>query len=72
MKIRLPFSQDTRIITRFALFPIRIQNEIRWLEKVTIKQEYRPDLRMFGWYNDSFCKTKAAQAGKGETDGFGT
>ena len=30
---------DERVITKFALLPIKVQNgEVRWLEKVTIKQ----------------------------------
>jgi len=31
---------DKRIITKFALLPIRIDNETRWLQMVTIDQEY--------------------------------
>ncbi len=30
---------DTRITKKFAIFPIRIDNEIRWLEFVRIKWE---------------------------------
>lgn len=31
---------STKIRSRFALFPIRIDNEVRWLEKVTVKYFY--------------------------------
>ena len=31
---------EQRIIKKFAWFPIEIDREIRWLEKVAIKQRY--------------------------------
>lgn len=31
---------ETRIKTFFAIFPITIGTETRWLEKVTVEQEY--------------------------------
>ena len=31
---------DTRVVKRFLLFPLRIDNEIRWLETARIVQEY--------------------------------
>jgi hypothetical protein len=30
-----------RVKTWFALFPVSIGRETRWLEKVTVKQEYK-------------------------------
>lgn len=38
-----PYPEDgeTRIITRFLLFPKEINNEYRWLESVKIEQFYR-------------------------------
>ena len=30
-----------RVKTWFALFPITIQRETRWFERVTVKQEYK-------------------------------
>lgn len=46
---------DERIRIFFAIFPITARNksgrwEIRWLEKVTIKQSLMPS----GWYTDKF------------------
>lgn len=35
-----PRYRDTKIVTKFAFFPITIGRETRWLEKVTIKMEY--------------------------------
>lgn len=31
---------DRRIIKKFAWFPIEIDREVRWLEKVVIEQKY--------------------------------
>lgn len=33
---------ERRTITKFALIPIQIEEEVRWLEKVTLIQEVRP------------------------------
>lgn len=46
-----------RIVKRFAIFPILISGEYRWLETVYIKQIYRYDFeRMFEfyWENEQF------------------
>lgn len=40
MKWRMPFDGQTRIVKRFALFPIRLQGECRWLEMCYIEQKY--------------------------------
>lgn len=40
MRWKLPKSRDTRIITKFLLFPRKVGNEIRWLETVKIKQRF--------------------------------
>ena len=40
MRWTKPNLGDERIITIFALFPITLNNETRWLEKCTIKQRY--------------------------------
>lgn len=32
---------DTRIISKFLLFPKYLENELRWLEYVQIEQVYR-------------------------------
>lgn len=43
-----------RIREHFAFFPITIEGETRWLEKVKYKQEwYAPD-GAWGWYNVEF------------------
>ena len=40
MKWYKPAHGSAKIRSRFALFPIRIGNEIRWLEKVTVMYSY--------------------------------
>lgn len=45
---------STRTIKRFALLPVTIDHETRWLELVCIEQTYRPDIKLFGWYNERF------------------
>ena len=45
---------STRKIKRFALLPVTIDYETRWFEVVRIEQVYRPDLKLFGWYNERF------------------
>lgn len=44
----------TRIIRRFAIFPIIICGEYRWLETVYIIQRYNHNNIFLPWYNDSF------------------
>lgn len=39
-KLENPNNQDTKIERKFALFPIRIDEEVRWLEFVTIKYRF--------------------------------
>ena len=41
MRWRTPKCGDKKTVTKFAFFPIQIDNEVRWLEKVTIEMEYR-------------------------------
>lgn len=40
MKWSRPYIGDTRIIRRFALFPIKTNDEIYWLTWVTICQSW--------------------------------
>ena len=41
---------DYRLIKRFALLPIKVNNEYRWLETCYIVQE-----RWYSWYEASWC-----------------
>ena len=43
---------DTRIIKKFLWLPVWIDNEIRWLERAVIEQEYRAYM---GWENIMWC-----------------
>lgn len=54
MKIKRWIPHSTRKISRFAFLPITINYETRWMEMVHIEQTYRPDLKLFGWYNERF------------------
>lgn len=46
---------DKRIVTRFALFPIKIQGEVRWLELCKIEQDaYDTDFYTYPWHNIRF------------------
>lgn len=43
---------DRRIVTRFLLFPKRINREVRWLEKATWEESYKyknSSLSLKGW-----------------------
>lgn len=44
-------SGATMSISWFALFPVRVKNETRWLERVTVEYEYFPGYltAMPGW-----------------------
>lgn len=54
MRWTLLHNKDIRIIKRFALLPIRIDYEVRWLETVYIRQEYYN-----GWHNDGFVDKRS-------------
>ena len=53
-KIDNPSDGDTRIIRRFALFPICTKNEMRWLEWVYIEQRWSDNYADDGWHNYRF------------------
>ena len=62
MKKQLPKVDDRRVKTWFAFFPVDIDGERRWLEIVTVMQEWRttsafliPDY----WANIEFVDRKA-------------
>ena len=46
-----------RIVKRFAIFPVCIDGEYRWLETVYIRQTFRHEwerINAFYWHNDYF------------------
>ena len=51
-----PWLGCERIIKKFAILPIKIDYEIRWLETVTIKQKYAYHLSYVDacWHNICF------------------
>ena len=48
-----PKDGDTRVVTRFLFLPCRIENESRWLEIASVKQEY-----VWGWYEGWWVNTE--------------
>ena len=42
---------DTREVTKFALFPIKVDGVIYWLEKITIHQSFNTS-KYGKWSND--------------------
>ncbi|MDU4953778.1 hypothetical protein HF846_04140 [Clostridium cadaveris] len=54
MRFRVPRNGDSRVKTKFAILPITINGDMRWLEKVKIRQYYN---EYYGkWKNDYFIK----------------
>ena len=53
---RKPYHGQQRIVTRFALFPVKTEDgEVRWLERVNIMQTYL--INPSGhWVNDYFIE----------------
>lgn len=49
-----PQMDDKRTKTFFAVFPVTIGNERRWLEKVTVEQEY--ECHFMGFDDGSSCE----------------
>jgi hypothetical protein len=59
-----PKPGQSRVITKFAWFPVRIGNETRWLETVHLHQEYESyyfdewlDGHEYCWVNKSFAES---------------
>jgi hypothetical protein len=53
MKKKLPKFGETRIVSRFLLFPLSLGRERRWLERVKIKQMYR-NYRYNIWFTEGW------------------
>jgi len=45
-----------RVRTWFAIFPVSIDGEIRWLERVYVLQEWYAPRNRWGWYNQKFVE----------------
>lgn len=46
-----PVRGDERIITKFLLFPKNIDDDVRWLERVSYKQKYTRENYEYGCYH---------------------
>lgn len=65
MRWSSPHHNQTRVVKRFALFPIRIHNDHIWLEMCYIRQRY--SFWSGVWENEEFLtKEEAKEALKGE------
>ena len=53
MEWQKPYVGETRVIKRFALFPVTINYCVKWLEWVKIHQTYHGD---HAWKNDWFVE----------------
>lgn len=53
MKIVLPNNYDRKVVKKFALFPITIHREIRWLEWVVVRYYY-DDNNFYPWTPEKF------------------
>lgn len=62
MRWHEPELHETRTVKRFAIFPIKIDGETRWLETVFVEQVYYPDLTFDGWYNYRFIDRKRRES----------
>lgn len=51
MQFIRPFTGEQREVTRFALFPMKINGTIYWLERIKIHQSYNTG-RYHSWCND--------------------
>lgn len=51
---------ETRIITKFAILPVTIRTETRWLERVTIKQRVGWNMHSYvhEWMNEKFIDSE--------------
>jgi len=52
MRRKIPYDLDRRIIVKFAIIPVYVSSEWRWLEWVKIEQIYSKDRDM--WFNIRF------------------
>ena len=55
MKWKVSKIGDVRIIQKFLLFPRRINNEMLWLETISIKQQYISCIGFSHW-GDMECR----------------
>ena len=49
MRWKLPKQNEQRIICKFAILPIRINNERVWLEYYYVRQEYEKGKVFYKW-----------------------
>ena len=59
MRWHTPKDKETRVIKRFALLPIVIKGEVRWLETCYIKQSY--NFILVSWWNEEFLTKEEAE-----------
>jgi hypothetical protein len=60
MRKKIPAFGKRRFKTFFALFPVSTSKEIRWLEKITIMQEFTHDGALGYWKSIAFIEKDKA------------
>ena len=52
MRWNIPVCGERRTVTKFLWFPLKINKEVRWLEKATYVEEYGSFYFCGGYYMD--------------------
>lgn len=50
-----PVVGEKRIIRKFLLFPLLIEDEVRWLEYASIQQKRIWDIDVYKWINEKWA-----------------
>ena len=58
MKFNNNYLNQQRIVVTFAIFPITINGETRWLEKVAYMEEWYKGAWGWGWHKQKFTEDK--------------
>lgn len=58
MRFKAKKEGTERIRTFFALFPVQVGDDTRWLEKVTVRERFYCDEDSACWYAEEFMDKK--------------
>ena len=58
MRFRAKIEGNERVRTFFAFFPVRVGDETRWFEKVTIREKFYCDEDSAWWRAEEFMDRK--------------
>lgn len=62
MRWKQPIHGDIKTKKKFAIFPITINYETRWLEWVNIRYKYFEDCWFYGWIPTEFIDEEVKEA----------